>query len=65
MADEPPIAVLLLPRTLERFILRDQADGPPARAGGRRARAGAVPYGVLGRLPALLGDMLAAGRRAA
>lgn len=62
MESLPPIAVLLLPRTLEQFILRDQAKDL-LRAGGVVAVEPArVPYGVLGRLPSLLGDGLAASQ---
>lgn len=62
MSDEPPIAVLLLPRTLERFILRDQATDLLRAPGVVALEPGRVPYGVLGRLPPLLGDMLAASQ---
>jgi hypothetical protein len=62
VSDESPIAVLLLPRTLERFILRDQATDLLRAPGVLALEPGRVPYGVLGRLPPLLGDMLAAGQ---
>ncbi|CAB4913990.1 unannotated protein [freshwater metagenome] len=55
----PPICVLLLPRQVEDFILRDQAEdlmrarsviavGPPR-----------IPYGAMGRLPGFLARRLA------
>ena len=62
MADEPPIALLLLPRTLERFILRDQAVDLLRAPGVIALEPGRIPYGVLGRLPGLLGDLFAAGQ---
>jgi hypothetical protein len=64
VADEPstPIALLLLPRTLEHFILRDQATDLLRAPGVIALEPGRVPYGVLGRLPGLLGDFLAAGQ---
>ena len=61
MPDAPPIAVLLLPRSLERFILRDQAEDLLRAPGVIALEPGRVPYAVLGRIPWFLGDFLAAG----
>lgn len=57
-----PLLVLLLPRTLEQFILRDQAEDLLRHARVVAVEPAKVPYGVLGRLPALVGDRLAAGQ---
>ena len=61
MPDEPPIAVLLLPRQLERFILRDQAEDLLRAPGVVALEPGRVPYAVLGRFPWFLADFLAVG----
>ncbi|HEX6739625.1 MAG TPA: hypothetical protein VF310_15200 [Vicinamibacteria bacterium] len=45
------IALLLLPRTLESFILRDQAADLLRSPGVMAVQAPGLPYGVLGRLP--------------
>jgi glycosyltransferase involved in cell wall biosynthesis len=58
MADR--IALLLLPRTLESFILRDQAADLLRSPGVVAVQAPAVPYGVLGRLPRPLRAAVAA-----
>ena len=58
---EPPL-VLLLPRTLEQFILRDQAEDLLEHARVVAVEPARVPYGALGRLPATLRDRLAAGQ---
>jgi hypothetical protein len=52
MAD-PPLCLLLLPRTLERFILRDQAEDLLRAPGVVAVAPGRVPYGAFGRLPAV------------
>jgi len=57
-----PICVLLLPRTLEEFILRDQAEDLLRAPGVVTVEPARVPYGVLGRLPAAVGGRLAAGQ---
>ncbi len=54
-----PLALLLLPRTLDELILRDHAR-ELLRAPGVVARGpGRVPYGIYGRLPAPLARRLA------
>jgi hypothetical protein len=60
--EDRPIAVLLLPRTLEEFILREQAEDllrSPSVVAVEPAR---VPYGAFGRLPPGLADALAASQ---
>ena len=59
MADLP-LLVLLLPRTLEEFILRDQAEDLLRSPGVVVVESPRVRYGVLGRLPAALRDVAAA-----
>ena len=59
---EPPICVLLLPRTLEGFILRDQAGDLLRSERVVAVEPARVPYGVLGRLPGPLRDALAASQ---
>jgi hypothetical protein len=54
-----PICVLLLPRTLEQFILRDQAEDLLRCDGVVAVEPARVPYGVLGRLPGMVGGVLA------
>ncbi len=51
MANERPLAVLLLPRPLERFILRDQAEDLLQAPGVVAVDPARVPYGAVGRLP--------------
>jgi len=55
-----PIALLLLPRALERFILRDQAEDLLRAPGVIAVEPARVPYGALGRLPAGVADVVAA-----
>jgi hypothetical protein len=61
VAEKPrqPLALLLLPRTLEEFILRDQAQDLLRAPGVIAIEAPRIPYGVLGRLPDWLGSALA------
>jgi hypothetical protein len=59
---ERPICVLLLPRTLEQFILRDQAEDLLRSDGVVAVEPARVPYGALGRLPGAVADALAAGQ---
>ena len=59
---ERPICVLLLPRTLEQFILRDQAEDLLRSDRVVAVEPARVPYGVFGRLPGTLADALAAGQ---
>ena len=56
----PPIAVLLLPRALERFILRDQAEDLLTAPGVVAVEPARISYGAYLRLPASVGDGLAA-----
>jgi hypothetical protein len=60
---DQPLAVLLLPRPLEAFILRDQAEDLLKAPGALAVEPARVPYGAIGRLPAALGFGL--GRRQA
>src|SRR3954462_15128296 len=60
MKDERrPLALLLLPRTLDEFILRDQAEDLLRAPGVVAVEAPKVRYGVLGRLPDWLSSSLA------
>ena len=61
-AQGQPLAVLLLPRTLEEFILRDQAEDLLRAPGVVAVEAPKVRYGVLGRLPDWLASSLAVGQ---
>jgi len=54
-----PLCLLLLPRTLERFILRDQAEDLLRADGVVAAEPGRVPYGAFGRLPAPVAERVA------
>ena len=61
MASPPadrPIALLLVPRTVERFILYDQGQDLLRAPGVVAVEAPKIPYGALGRLPRWLGDAL-------
>src|SRR3954470_25081586 len=59
--EEPqPICVLLLPRELESFILRDQAEDLLAAPGVVAAEPAPVPYGAYLRIPASVPDGIAA-----
>jgi hypothetical protein len=57
-----PLCVLLLPRELERFILRDQAEDLLQATGVVALDPPKVPYGALGRLPALIAARVAAAQ---
>lgn len=59
-AGREPICVLLLPSPLERFILRDQAEDLLRAERVVAVDPPRVPYGAYGRLPAPLGDLVAA-----
>src|SRR3954452_25504786 len=58
--EPPPICVLLLPRELEHFILRDQAEDLLTAPGVVAVEPARVPYGAYLRLPASVADGLAA-----
>jgi hypothetical protein len=60
-----PLCVLLLPRPLERFILRDQAEDLLRAVGVVAVDPPRLPYGVYGRVPEALASALgaSAGRR--
>jgi hypothetical protein len=60
--EPPPIGVLLLPRTLEQFILRDQADDLLTAPGVVAVEPARISYGAYLRLPASVGDGLAAAQ---
>jgi hypothetical protein len=47
----PPLLVLLLPTTLERFDMREQAERLLAAPGALAVEPPRVSYGLLGRLP--------------
>ena len=55
-----PICVLLLPSPLERFILRDQAEDLLRAVGVIAVDPPRMPYGAFLRMPAALGDGIAA-----
>jgi hypothetical protein len=57
-----PIAVLLLPRTLEQFILREQAQDLLRAPGVVAIEPGRVRYGVFGRVPERTARRLARGQ---
>jgi len=48
---DPPLCLLLLPRTLERFILRELAEDLLRAEAVVAAAPGRVPYGAFARLP--------------
>lgn len=54
-----PVALLLVPRTLEGFILQDQARDLLRSPGVTGIPAPRLPYGVVGRLPAPLARAVA------
>ena len=67
MASPPadrPIALLLVPRTVERFILYDQGQDLLRAPGVVAVEAPKIPYGALGRLPRWLGDALGSAQAA-
>jgi hypothetical protein len=62
MADDlRPLALLLLPRQLESFILRDQAEDLLRAEGVVAVDPPRVPYGAMARLPHVIADALAGG----
>ncbi|MBE2316880.1 glycosyltransferase [Solirubrobacter sp. CPCC 204708] len=58
--EPPPIGVLLLPRALESFILRDQAEDLLTAPGVVAVEPARISYGAYLRLPVSVGDGLAA-----
>src|SRR3954452_15226631 len=58
--EPPPICVLLLPRELELFILRDQAQDLLSAPGVVAVEPARIPYGAYLRMPASVTDGLAA-----
>lgn len=60
--DDRPLLVLLLPRPLERFILRDQAEDLLTAPGAIAVEPPAVRYGALGRLPEAVSGALASAQ---
>ncbi|HET6508920.1 MAG TPA: hypothetical protein VFG42_19155 [Baekduia sp.] len=61
MPELRPLCLLLLPRPLEGFILRDQAEDLLRAEGVVAVDPPRVPYGALARLPGRVGDVLAQG----
>jgi glycosyltransferase involved in cell wall biosynthesis len=59
---ERDIAVLLLPRTLEQFILREQAEDLLKASGVVAVEPPRVPYGAFGRMPLGFADALGANQ---
>ena len=57
-----PLALLLLPRTLEQFILREQAEDLLRAPGVVAVEPGRIPYGVFARAPAAMAARLAKGQ---
>ena len=62
MRSKDPIAVLLLPRTLEQFILREQAEDLLRADGVVAIEPGRTPYGAYGRMPEAAADRMARGQ---
>ncbi len=60
--ERPPICVLLLPRELERFILREQAEDLLRAPYVVAVDPPRMPYGALGRMPRPAADALAASQ---
>src|ERR1700759_392131 len=58
----PNLCVLLLPRDLESFILRDQAEDLLTGPGVIAVEPARIPYGAYLRLPEAVGDGLAASQ---
>src|SRR3954463_6186138 len=62
LEEQTPIAVLLLPRELERFILRDQAEDLLTAPGVVAVEPARMSYGAYLRLPVSVADGLAAAQ---
>jgi glycosyltransferase involved in cell wall biosynthesis len=60
LEERTPLCVLLLPRELEQFILRDQAEDLLTAPGVVAVEPARIPYGAYLRLPAPVADGLAA-----
>ena len=56
---DPPLLILLLPRPLESFILRDQAEDLLRAQGALALEPPRIPYGTIARLPEGMADALA------
>ncbi len=61
-AADAPITVLLLPRSLESFILREQAEDLLRAPGVVAVEPGGLPYGAFARVPEGVADALAGGQ---
>lgn len=61
MPELRPLCLLLLPRPLDGFILRDQAEDLLRAQGVVAVDPPKVPYGALARMPHQIGDVLAQG----
>ncbi|WP_354699860.1 hypothetical protein DSM112329_00118 [Paraconexibacter sp. AEG42_29] len=57
-----PLCLLLLPRALDGFLLRDQAEDLLRAPGVVAIEPPRVPYGALARLPGVVADLLAGGQ---
>lgn len=57
-----PLCLLLLPRALDGFLLRDQAKDLLRAPGVVAIEPPRVPYGALARLPGVVADLLAGGQ---
>ena len=62
MPSDDSIAVLLLPRTLEQFILREQAQDLLRARGVVAVEPGRTPYGAYGRMPEAAANRMARGQ---
>ena len=62
MSSEDPLVALLLPRSLEGFILREQAEDLLRAPGVVAIEPGRIPYGVFGRVPQRAAERMARGQ---
>ena len=53
-----PVCLLLLPRKLENFILRDQVQELLGVANVRQVEPRRIPYGLVGRLPSAISSVV-------
>ena len=58
----PPLCVLLLPRPLEAFALRDQAEDLLRAPGAVAVEPARISYETLARVPGVVAERLAAGQ---